>query len=310
MDNKILNWFLSGGSASVPKRLLAFMEPLRLSFEDLGCILYLFAQEGNVDAKDAMGHIAASTLVKKRLITFNPDTGVIDFTPLFQLIGGDLRMGVGVTAEKPPNEAAAYEAVASLMKRFEAERTIFLTQKTQQELLEAMLRYGFDENLIFELYSYYLDHSRKSYSFPFLAQQAYSANVSDTESLKQFFKSLNYEMQKVREILRLLGKHNNPTEPQRRMYEKWSREWGFRHEVILMAIDETVGANNPSMKYLDAILTKWHERGAHTADEVHRLLDKHTQRAHQSASNYSGRGRSGVKYVSSKGYRKLSDLEE
>jgi DnaD/phage-associated family protein len=310
MDNKILNWFLSGGSATVPKRLLAFMEPLDLDFDDLGRILYVSAQEGHVDNQDALGLEAVSSLVKKRLVTFNAATGAVDFSPLYDLIGGNLQTGRAVQPEKTTKEEAAYEAVASLMKRFEAERTLFLTQKTQQELLEAMLRYGFSEDLTHDLYAWYLDHARRSYSFPFLAQQAYSAGVSDPESLAAFVKNMDYELQKVREVLRLLGKYNNPTEPQRKLYRKWSRDWGFGHDVILMAIDETVGANNPSMRYLDAVLSKWHEQGAHTADQVRALKQKSRQARKPETGSYVKRGRSGVRYVSSKGCRKLSDLEE
>ena len=32
----ITAWFLEGGSVSIPKHLITFMEPLGLSFEDLG----------------------------------------------------------------------------------------------------------------------------------------------------------------------------------------------------------------------------------------------------------------------------------
>lgn len=308
MDNKTLNWFLSGGFACLPKRLLAYMEPLDLNFDDLGRILYISAQEGHVDSQDALGLEAVSELVKKRLVTFNASTGLVDFSPMYEMIGGDLHIGRAVNNDKTSEQESAYEAVASLVKRFEAERTLFLPQKAQQELLEAMLRYGFDENLTHDLYAWYLDHARRSYSFPFLAQQAYSAGVTDGESLAGFVKNMDYELQKVREVLRLLGKYNNPTEPQRKLYRKWTREWGFGHDVILMAIDETVGANNPSMRYLDAVLAQWHAQGAHTANQVRSIKQQHARKPARTSS--AKRGTSGVKYVSAKGYRKLSDLEE
>lgn len=54
MDTKFLNWFLSGGSVAVPKRFLAYMATLELSFEELGEIVYLLAQEGRVSAATFM----------------------------------------------------------------------------------------------------------------------------------------------------------------------------------------------------------------------------------------------------------------
>ena len=45
MDTKFLSWFLSGGSVALPKRLLAYMQPLNLNFEELGELVYLFSLE-------------------------------------------------------------------------------------------------------------------------------------------------------------------------------------------------------------------------------------------------------------------------
>ena len=99
MDTKFLNWFLSGGSVAVPKRFLAYMATLELSFEELGEIVYLLAQEGRVSAGDVYAKTAATNLVQKHLITYNVDSGDVSFQPLFDRMLGQTTAGEAAAAQ-------------------------------------------------------------------------------------------------------------------------------------------------------------------------------------------------------------------
>lgn len=306
MDTKFLGWFFASGSVALPKRFLAYMEPLGISFEELGQLVYLLSLEGAVKKQDSLGQQAAQSLVQRRFISFNVETGQVDFSPLFDKMLTNTTATIEADAKGSARKETTAEAVAAIVKRFEKKLMILLPVSAQKELAEAMLRYGWNSELMYELYQYYYKEKRRHYSFPSLAQQAYNAGVNDKESLGRFIKTLDFELQKVREVLKLLGKSNNPTEPQRKLYSKWSREWGFPHELILMALDDTVGADNPSMNYVDAILAQW--RGA----QVKTPADVENYRTHYKSQRQqnSGSKRYKNRYVSSEGYRDFSDREE
>ncbi|MDO4281392.1 MAG: DnaD domain protein [Peptococcaceae bacterium] len=306
MDTKFLSWFLQGGSVAIPKRFLAYMAPLGLSFEELGEIVYLFSLEGKVRHGDAYGKSAAKQLVDKRLIRYDVDAGEVDFSPLFDKMFDNTMAADEAAAAGDARKEDRVEALVAVVKRYEKERGIILSSKVRGDLSEVLLRYGWNSDLTFAIYDYFYTHQRQHYNFLSFAQMAHNAGVEDLASLKAFVGSLDYELTKVREVLRLLGKRNSPTEPQRALYAKWSKTWHFSHEVILMAIDDTTGADNPSMNYLDAILAEWHAKGIHTPQEVraHRAAEK-------SKRSQSKTTRRPIKrYISGEGERDFSSREE
>lgn len=312
MDTKFLNWFLQAGSVSLPKRFLALMAPLGLSFEELGEIVYLFSLEGRgVPSGDVYARTAAADLVKKRLITYNVDTGELSFAPLFDRLLGQTTAAEAAVAQGNAAREADYDTLTNVIKRYEKEKGILLSARARRDISEIILRYGWSSDLCYHIYDYYHTHQRQHYSFLSFAQMAHNAGVSDLPSLRSFVKGLDYEITKVREVLRLLGKRNMPTEPQRALYAKWTQEWHFSHELILMAIDDTTGADNPSMNYLDAILEQWHRMGITRRDqvEVYRAQQK-SARAQTRTARPAAKKRAQTRYVSKEGPRDFSDLEE
>lgn len=311
MDTKFLNWFLAGGSVALPKRFLAYMAPLELSFEELGEIVYLFAQEGRVAAGDTYARTAALDLVQKRLITYNVDNGEVSFTPLFDRMLGKTTAGEEAAAQGNAVKEDSVEALVAVVKRYEKEKGIILPAKARSDISEVILHYGWSSDLVYQIYDYYHTHERQHYSFLSFAQMAHNAGVGDLTSFRSFAKSLNYEFTKVREVLRLLGKRNAPTEPQRALYAKWTHDWQFSHELILMAIDDTTGADNPSMNYLDAILESWRRMGISRPDQVeaYRAQQKKSRMQHRTARP-AAKKRAQTRYVSQEGPRDFSDREE
>ncbi len=309
MDTKFLSWFLSGGSVALPKRLLAYMAPLDLSFEELGEIVYLFSLEGRVANGDVYGKTAAADLVKKRLITYNVDTGEVQFGPLFDKMFNKTTASDEARAQGNASKQNDVDVLVEVVKRYEKEKGIILPAKARQDLSEVILRYGWDSDLTYMIYNYYYTNQRNHYSFLSFAQMAHNAGVNDGASFKSFAGTLDYELTKVREVLRLLGKRNMPTEPQRALYAKWTRDWQFSHELVLMAIDDTTGADNPSMNYLDAILESWRRMGISRRDQVEAYRAKYKTANARSHKKGSGK-KSSNRYVSAEGPRDFSNLEE
>ena len=61
------------------------------------------------------------------------------------------------------------------------------------------------------------------------------------------------------------------------MYLKWVNTWKFTHEMVLLAADDTINADNPSFGYMDTMLSNWRDLGL---DSPEKLTD-HKQQLQQ-----------------------------
>lgn len=261
-------WFFEGGAVTIPKNLLGLMEPLGLTFEDLGRMVYLlYCGTDQIMNDDHYAVEAAKALHSKGIVNWQVDRQSVDFSPMFDKISQNLGdQPVYVAQSGYTTEELNY---ADWRKRFEQEHGRFLSLKEQSTIQEAAQRYNWSYELTFTVFDFYLkNYRRHSYDFAFFCQMAFGAKVTDLASFEQFTKRLELTTTKVIEVLKRLGKYNNPTEAQKEMYLKWQNSWKFSHEVILMAADSTINAANPSFGYMDTILQEWQELGLATPEKV------------------------------------------
>lgn len=63
-----------------------------------------------------------------------------------------------------------------------------------------------------------------------------------------------------------------PTEDELALYDKWTREWGFSEDAILLACTGAVSSDRPNFKYLDAILAGYRESGGVSEERMRELM--------------------------------------
>jgi len=295
-------WFVESGFVGIPKNLLGLMEPLGLSFDDIGRIVYLlYCGCDKVKKTDKYAQDAVKALVKKGMIDWFPDAEKVDFSPMFNLIGEKLGENpVYVETAATNTDKLNY---AQFIKKIEKKLARFLSVKEKIEIQKVAQRYNWSFDLIYDMYLFYQSNFRRQYVFPFFAQMAFSAKVEDKESFAQFVEKLNYTVYKVTEVKRRLGQKNYPTEPEKECYLKWANEWKFSHEMILLAVEQTIYGTDPSFKYLDKILENWHKKGIKTPEALNVSLKNRQNK--KKIKNDRSSGRDDFEYT-----RDLSDLVE
>ena len=284
MDKQnITAWFFEGGIVGIPKNLLGLMEPLGLSFEDIGKIVYLlYCGPNEIRRNDQYAVNAAKSLHAKGILRWYTDQERIDFSPMFDKIAENL--GQAPVYMEQRNYSAQELNYAALIKKLESSLGRFPTLVEKQNIEEVSMRYQWSYDLIYDIFMEYEKNHRKQYKFLFFCQMAFGANVEDKESFRRFLDNLDTTSYKTVSVLRQLGKRNNPTEAQKELYLKWSALWKFSHEMVLKAVEETVSADNPNMKYVDAILKDWQEKGIKTPEDL-QLYRQKQQEENKIAAN-------------------------
>lgn len=84
--------------------------------------------------------------------------------------------------------------------------------------------------------------------------------IMTTRDLDTTLNTIDDQYDKRRKIFKYWGEvFRLPTEPEKEMMDTWMYVYNFSLEVIYKAIDETTKTKSPSFRYLNAVLTKWHE---------------------------------------------------
>lgn len=269
---KIATWFFEGGAVSIPKKMVGLMEPLGLSFKELGEIVYLLYCENTISKDDKYSRNALKSLKAKNLIEISEEDKNIKYTfePLFEHIEQKL----GINDEKDINvykthlkkEKENDITYSELIKMLEKELGRFLTINEKTEIQVVVQAYLWPYNLVKKMFTYHQKTFRRQYPFRFFAQMAFGAKVEDEKSLKEFIENLNYVSYKIVEIKRRLGHRNSYSEIEKEAYLKWTNNWKFSHEMVLLAVEQTLSAKDASFKYLDAILENWNKEGINTRE--------------------------------------------
>ena len=96
-----------------------------------------------------------------------------------------------------------------------------------------------------------------------------SDGIDTVEALSEFFRQRDSVCESERLVRRALhlGRKLSPSE--KKYAECWTMSYGYGEEMLLFAYDcATASTQNPTLKYLDAILSDWHAAGVKTVSEA------------------------------------------
>lgn len=99
-------------------------------------------------------------------------------------------------------------------------------------------------------------------------------------------RSTRYE-KLVYTVMKALGRQSDPTQQEADFIHRWNKEYGFSQDVILLACEKTVLAvSSHRFEYAQAILSKWHEAGIHSVNDVKKAEEEYQK---NKTSNPSGK---------------------
>ncbi|MBO6061637.1 MAG: DnaD domain protein [Clostridia bacterium] len=183
-------------------------------------------------------------------------------------------LGVSAALASPvPEGGARFGEFVSKLQSVLGTRV--LTGQELSKVYDWVEVFGFEQEAAVLIVKHFLDKKGAKTSVSYMdsaAASIASKGCLTAESVKEYFESEALLESGAGRILKRWNRRRPPTEDEIALYEKWTEAWGFDEKAIDAACVEVTAGDKPSFKYLDSILTRWHEKGAVSGEEVTALL--------------------------------------
>ncbi len=129
--------------------------------------------------------------------------------------------------------------------------------------------YSFSEEVMIALFHYCMERKALNRKYVYaVAENWYKGGVKTFEQLEEFLE--NYDnIQKIKQkIQKALRLNRNFTKYEEQYIDTWVKEYKYEFNIIEEALKRTVAKPNPSLKYVDAILSNWYKKGIKTLDDI------------------------------------------
>ncbi len=159
-----------------------------------------------------------------------------------------------------------------------------LNDYQMSDLREMLEKY--ESDYIAALVKYYGDVKDKTFSFSYIKTVAKDLEGKGIRSAEDFARYAEDRESVSGEARRLFGIGSSAfSENQKKLIDKWTAKFGYGKDIFGLAYDimaET--ATRRSFNYLDKIISRWHEGGCKTLDDVIALIEKEKKERMTAAS--------------------------
>lgn len=97
-----------------------------------------------------------------------------------------------------------------------------------------------------------------------------------TENVKAYLNDRQVMDEQVRAIFERCGEKRDLTPADRMLFKKWTREWRLSHELVLLAAEYSIMAEN-KITFMNKILSSWHKSKITTINEAKLDHERHVR---------------------------------
>ena len=206
------------------------------------------------------------------------DEGVIKITPVDNMGNYNIDF-IDLSDETPGSEKKSINLLEELSRSsvkdmlLDIEKLIArpLSSKEMSMYISWQKDMNFSQELILLLIQYCASKGKNDSRYiEKIALSWHDAKITDIDAAQSYIKKHEDKWINIRKILSYLGiKDADVMKPQEDILNKWLNIYNFSLELIFKASDICFERlNRADFKYIDAILTNWHEEGINTLEDV------------------------------------------
>lgn len=164
--------------------------------------------------------------------------------------------------------------VASIQKMFNSISHIIrrpLVPNEKKKILEWMYNYNMTTEVIVRAYSFSVEkRNKKNVNYvEGIIRNWYDMNITNGKALDEYFKTKDERFYRYERIMKAMGfSFRPPSEAEMKVIDKWFDEWKFAMDIVLKACENTKKTSNPSISYIDGILSSWLKKGIKKIEEI------------------------------------------
>lgn len=134
-------------------------------------------------------------------------------------------------------------------------------------------KYSFDEEVMIALFQYCFNRSALHRNYiQAVAEAWFKNNIKTYNDLDKYYEKQEKLNILQKAISKKLGITRHLSEYEEGYIEKWNIDYGYNLDVIEIALKKTTSKSSPNFKYLDTLLTDWHDRNLKTQDDIQSFL--------------------------------------
>ncbi len=262
--------------SSSPTASCSFSEA---SKEELRVLVAVMEAEKSISETDIIRRASVSSARAKGALAFWQEEGIISAIET-EIITEEFpeRIHIGEILEE--NSAEVAEAIRNEnLKDLLNECADMIEKPTLNNneikcIAALVTQYGLTDQYILELAAYLKTKGKLTVTkIRDKAMNLLSKGIDNSESLDVYIRNAECQSSFEAEYRNLLGIYNRAlSEGEREMFKKWSDEFGYSPVIVGEAYSVSVlNIGKLSLKYIDKIITSWHESGCKTVEECRAL---------------------------------------
>ena len=176
------------------------------------------------------------------------------------------------------------QRMRELKENDDIKELLFIAQRYLGKMLSpseaGRLLYFYDElHFTTDLIEYLIEYcaSKEHKSIRYIEKVAlawYEEGITTVKAARQSVSSYHRDYYEILKAIGQGGRH--PIDAEVALMKKWIETYHFPMEIIREACTRTVmNTKQPSLKYTDSILTRWHGAGVQTTEDIARLDEAH-----------------------------------
>ncbi len=129
--------------------------------------------------------------------------------------------------------------------------------------------YSFSEEVMIALFQYCKERKALNRKYVFaVAETWHNGGVRTFEELESFLDNYDKLSKIKQKISKSLGLGRSLSKYEEVYVKKWIEDYGYDFDIIEEGLKRSTSTTNPSIKYIDAIITSWYKKGFRTVDEI------------------------------------------
>lgn len=169
-----------------------------------------------------------------------------------------------VDANQIPRINKMFNSIDYIMRRQ-------LVPNEKKKVLEWIYNYNMNPDIIEKAFFHAVEKKGKR-NINYVAgiiRNWYDQGITNVEALQEYLKVTNEKYYRYERVMKALGIGGRlPSEGEMKTIDKWFEEYKFTMEMVLKGCENSKKTANPSISYIDGILSSWHQKGIKTLEDI------------------------------------------